>query len=78
MAVETTLEKGEKWPLSEAEAPIAGASMVEAPMVPGSGKSGDLVSVVPTPKKGTSHSRNPSLSVGMRSLFGSMRRSAPQ
>lgn len=78
MAVETTLEKGGERPLSEVEAPIAGASMVEAPMVPGSGESGDLVSVVPTPKKGTSHSRSSSLSAGMRSLFGSMRRSAPQ
>jgi len=76
MAVETALEKGEEWPLSEAEAPIAEASV--ASMVPGSGESGNPASVAPAPKKGTSHSRGPSLSAGVRSFIGSIRRSAPQ
>lgn len=88
MEVETAIEKGGEWPLSEAEAeakaPTAKASGQEATSpsstVPGSGEPGDPASVAPTPKKEgrASHSRGPSLSAGVRSFIGSIRRSAPQ
>jgi len=80
MAVETALEKGEEWPLSEVEAPPAEALMAEATSpstVPGSGGPGDQTSVAPTPKR-VSHSRGTSFSAGVRSLIGSIRRPAPQ
>jgi len=72
MAVETVLEKGEEWPLSEAEALEATSPSATVP--------GDPASVASTPKKEgkTSHSRGPSLSAGVRSFIGSIRRSAPQ
>ena len=81
MAVEIALEKGEEWPLPEAEAPVANTSTEEATSppstVPGSG---EPASVAQTSKKEgrTSHSRGPSLSAGVRSFIGSIRRSAPQ
>jgi hypothetical protein len=88
MAVETALEKGEEWPLPEAEAdarvPNAKALTIEATSptskVPGSGESGDPASVAPTPKKEgrASHSRGGPLSAGVRTFIGSIRRSAPQ
>lgn len=88
MEVETALEKGEEWPFSRAKAevklPTAKASGAEATSpsstVPGSGEPDAPGSVAPTSKKEgrTSHSRGPSLSAGVRSFIGSIRRSAPQ
>jgi len=82
MAVETALENGEEWPLPDAGAPIVSTADATIPSstVPGSGDPGDPASVAPTPKKEgrASHSRGPSLSAGVRSFIGSIRRSAPQ
>lgn len=81
MAVESALERGEEWPVPQAEAASTqDATSPSTSTVPGSGEPGDPTSVVSTPKKGGrgSHSRGPSLSAGVRSFIGSIRRSAPQ
>ena len=73
MAVETALENGEEWPV-----PVAPIAETSAAQAASPGELGNAGSVEPTPKKGTSHSRGTSLSAGVRSLIGSIRRSAPQ
>ena len=78
MEVETALEKGEEWPVPDPTEVASKAQAASPSTVQGSGESGNAASVEPTPKKGTSHSRGTSLSAGVRSLIGSIRRSAPQ